>query len=150
MLKTLYEAVKSGNKILIAGNGGLAAESEHFAAELVGQYAFPVYIPCIALTANSSLLTALANDIGYENVFSHQVKVLGNKGDIFIGMTTTHSQNIINAGIMALSMNCKVILLDGDKLKGKGVARKQEYAIKLLHKLAYDLKEKLSADSKPV
>ena len=146
MLKTLYEAVKSGNKILIAGNGGLAAESEHFAAELVGQYAFPMYIPCIALTANSSLITALANDIGYENVFSHQVNVLAKSGDVFIGMTTTHSANIMKASLMALSMNCKVILLDGDKLKGKGVAKKQEYAIKLLHKLAYDLKEKLNAD----
>ncbi len=149
MLDTLYDAVKRGNKILIAGNGGLAAESEHFAAELVGQYAFPVYIPCVALTANSSLITALANDLGYENVFTHQIDVLGNKGDVFIGMTTSHSRNIMKACTIAWAKELEVILLDGDMLEGSGVAEKQEYAIRLLHKLAYDLKEMLNADSKP-
>ena len=143
ILNLLYEAVRRGNKILIAGNGGLAAESEHFAAELVGQYAFPVYIPCSALTANSSLVTALANDIGYENVFMHQIDVLGNKGDVFIGMTTSQSRNIIRACDWAEAKGLEVILLDGDTLEGSGVAEKQEYAIRLLHKLAYDLKDRL-------
>ncbi len=149
MLNLLYEAVKSGHKILIAGNGGLCAESEHFAAELMGKYAFDVYVPCIALTANSSLLTALANDIGYQDVFQHQIDVLGSEGDVFIGMTTTASKNIIRACDWAEYKGLKVILLDGEHLAGNGVAEKQEYAIHLLHKLAYDLKEKLSVDSKP-
>ena len=148
MLDILYDAVKQGNKILIAGNGGLAAEAEHFVAELMGQYAFNVYIPCVALTANSSLLTALANDLGYENVFMHQIDVLGNKGDVFIGMTTSHSKNIIRACDWAEAKGLEVILLDGDNLEGEGTAEKQEYAIHLLHKLAYALKERLYADSK--
>jgi phosphoheptose isomerase len=146
MLDILYEAVKRGNKILIAGNGGLAAESEHFAAELVGQFAFPIYIPCIALTSNSSLITALANDIGYENVFSHQVATLGKKGDVFIGMTTSKSQNIVNACLQATQNGLTAIYLDKYELLGKDVVNKQEYAIHLLHKLAYDLKEKLYAE----
>ena len=129
--------------IFIAGNGGLAAESEHFAAELVGKYAFDVYIPCIALTANSSLITALANDIGYENVFSHQLGVLGKKGDTFIGMTTSHSKNILKAVDVAKEKGMKVILLDGDKLIGDTVAEKQNYAIRLLHEMAYDMKKEL-------
>jgi len=143
VIDILYEAVKRGNKILIAGNGGLAAESEHFATELVGQFAFDVYAPCIALTTNSSLITALANDMGYENVFMHQVAVMGNKGDVFIGMTTSHSRNIIRACDWAEAKGLEVILLDGDVLVGEGTAEKQEYAIHLLHKLAYDLKERI-------
>ena len=81
--------------IFVAGNGGLCAEAEHFCAELMGKYAFDVYIPCITLTCPSSLITALANDIGYENVFAHQLEVLGNTGDTFIGLTTSHSKNIL-------------------------------------------------------
>jgi len=143
MIDILYEAVKSGHKILVAGNGGLAAESEHFAAELMGQYAFDVYVPCVALTTNSSLITALANDIGYQDVFLHQIDVLSNKGDVFIGMTTSKSKNIIRACDWAEYKGLHVFLWDGDFLKGNGVAEKQEYAIHLLHKLAYELKEKL-------
>lgn len=147
MIDILYKAIRGGHKILIAGNGGLAAESEHFATELVGKYAFDVYIPCLALCSNSSLVTALANDLGYENVFMHQIDVMGNEGDVFIGMTTSHSRNIIRACDWAEAKGLEVILLDGDVLEGNGTAEKQEYAIHLLHKLAYDLKEKLVADS---
>jgi D-sedoheptulose 7-phosphate isomerase len=143
MIDEIIEAIKSGHKILIAGNGGLAAESEHFAAELVGQFAYPVYIPCVALTANSSLLTALANDIGYEQVFAHQIEVMGNKGDVFIGMTTSHSRNIERACEWAESKGLISLLLDGDVLVGKDVAEKQEYALKYLHKLARLLKKEL-------
>ena len=126
--------------IFIAGNGGLAAESEHFAAELTGKYAYDVYIPCIALTANSAQLTALANDIGYENVFAHLLSVMGNEGDTFIGMTTSHSQNVLKAVEMAKQKKMNVILLDADTLLGETVEAKQEYAIKYLHKLARGMK----------
>ena len=127
--------------IFIAGNGGLAAESEHFAAELVGKYHSDVYVPCIALTANSSLVTALANDMGYENVFSHQINVLGNKDDTFIGMTTTASENIMRAAETAKEKGMQVLLLDGKVLKGKDVAEKQEYAVRLIHKMAREIKD---------
>ena len=127
--------------IFVAGNGGLAAESEHFAAELMGKFYSDVYIPCIALTANSSLITALANDIGYENVFSHQIQVLGSKDDTFIGMTTTASENILRAVDVAKEIGMQVVLLDGKTLKGNDVAEKQEYAIRLLHKMAREIKD---------
>jgi len=127
--------------IFIAGNGGLAAESEHFAAELMGKFYSDVYIPCIALTANSSLITALANDIGYENVFSHQIQVLGSKDDTFIGMTTTASENILRAVDVAKEIGMQVVLLDGKTLKGNDVAEKQEYAVRLLHKMAREIKD---------
>lgn len=135
--------MKVNSKVLICGNGGLAAESEHFAAELMGKFAFDAYIPCIALCANSSLLTALANDIGFENVFSHQVETLGNEGDMFIGMTTSRSPNIVKAYETAVKKGLDAYLWDGTFLQGKDVAEKQEYAIKLLHILAYDLKKEL-------
>jgi phosphoheptose isomerase len=143
VIETLLEAIKSGHKILICGNGGLAAESEHFAAELMGKYAYDVFIPCIALCANSSLITALANDIGYENVFSHQVKTLGNEGDVLIGMTTSHSLNILRACEVAKEKGMHIVLLDKDVLVGKDVAEKQEYAIKHLHELARLLKKEM-------
>ncbi len=127
--------------IFIAGNGGLAAESEHFAAELMGKFHSDVYIPCIALTANSSLVTALANDIGYENVFAHQIRVLGNKNDTFIGLTTTSSENIMKAVVAAKEIGMQIILLDSNVLKGNDVAEKQEYAIRLLHKMAREIKD---------
>jgi D-sedoheptulose 7-phosphate isomerase len=145
VIERFSEAVKKGGKVLICGNGGLAAESEHFAAELMGQYAYPVYIPCIALCANSSLITALANDIGFEDVFSHQVDVLGKEGDVFIGMTTSHSRNIEKAYELALKKNMVAFLLDGETLVGKDVAEKQEYAIKHLHNLARLLKKEVYA-----
>jgi D-sedoheptulose 7-phosphate isomerase len=126
--------------IYVAGNGGLAAESEHFAAELMGKYAFEIFIPCISLTGPSSLITALANDIGFEYVFSHQLGTLGQMGDTFIGLTTSHSKNILNAVEVAVEKGMKVILLDGDTLQGVTTAEKQEYAVKYLHKLAYEMK----------
>ncbi len=147
MIDAVIKAIKTGHKILIAGNGGLAAESEHFAAELVGTYAYPVYIPCIALTANSSLLTALANDIEYVNVFSHQIDVLGKEGDVFIGMTTTRSPNIIQAYVKAKEKGLFVVEMDGKMMVGKDVAEKQEYMIHWLHGLARELKKEIYESS---
>lgn len=126
--------------IYVAGNGGLASEAEHFAAELMGKYAYDVYIPCIALTTNSSLITAISNDMGYENVFSHQLEVLGQVGDTFIGLTTSHSRNILKAVEVAQRKGMEVILMDGDKLKGKDTAEKQEYFVKWLHHTAIEMK----------
>ncbi len=126
--------------IYIAGNGGLAAEAEHFASELTGKYAYDVYIPCIALTANTAQLTALTNDIGWENVFAHLVETFGAKGDTFIGMTTSRSENILRACEVAKKKGMKIILLDKDNLEGANTAEKQEFAIRFLHKMAYMLK----------
>lgn len=88
-----------GNKILIAGNGGSAADAQHMAAELSGRFNFDrPGIPAIALTANSSAITAIANDYGYEKVFSRQAQAYGVPGDLFVGISTSgNSKNILMA-----------------------------------------------------
>lgn len=126
---------------LIAGNGGLAAEASHFAAELTGKYHKDVYIPCIDLGSNEAQLTALTNDIGWENVYAHLVSVFGKEGDTFIGMTTSRAENILNACAVARLRGLDVILLDKDTLVGEDTAEKQEYAIKYLHQLARRIKD---------
>lgn len=126
--------------IYIAGNGGLASEAEHFAAELTGKFAYDIYVPCMALTANSAQLTALTNDIGWENVYSHLIEVFGKEGDTFIGLTTSKAQNIINACEKARQMGLNVVQLDSDSLIGETGVQKQEYAINYLHKLAEEIK----------
>jgi D-sedoheptulose 7-phosphate isomerase len=97
--KLCVEAYKKGNKILIAGNGGSAADAQHFAGELVSRFNFDrPPLAAIALTTDTSILTAIGNDYGYEKVFSRQIEALGHSGDIFIGITTSgKSKNIINA-----------------------------------------------------
>lgn len=92
-------AYQRGNKVLIAGNGGSAADAQHMAAELSGRFNFDrPGIPAIALTANSSAVTAIANDYGYEKVFSRQAQAYGQPGDLFIGISTSgNSKNILAA-----------------------------------------------------
>ena len=97
----LARAFAAGNKVLIAGNGGSAADSQHFAAELVvrltSEFDRPA-LPAIALSVDSSVLTAAANDFGYEKIFARQVEALGQAGDIFIGLSTSgRSANVLAA-----------------------------------------------------
>ncbi len=91
--------LKNGGKILLAGNGGSAADAQHIAGELVSRFEFDrPGLPAIALTTDTSILTAIGNDYGYEKLFARQVQALGNKGDIFIGYSTSgKSKNILNA-----------------------------------------------------
>jgi D-sedoheptulose 7-phosphate isomerase len=93
------EAFKRGNKVLIAGNGGSAADAQHMAAEFVARFEFDrPGLASIALTTDSSALTAIGNDYGYERLFSRQVEALGRKGDVFIGITTSgNSKNVLKA-----------------------------------------------------
>lgn len=115
------DVYKNGKKILIAGNGGSAADAQHFAAELVGRYGFDrPSLPSIALTTDSSNLTAIGNDYGYEYVFSRQVEGLGQEGDLFIGISTSgNSQNVINAFTSAKQKGITTVALvgrDGGKM----------------------------------
>ena len=89
----------AGGKILLAGNGGSAADAQHVAGELVGRFAFDrPGLPAVALTVDTSILTAVANDYGYEAVFARQVQALGAAGDVFIGYSTSgRSPNILRA-----------------------------------------------------
>lgn len=97
--KIIINAYKSGNKVLIAGNGGSAADAQHIAAEFVSRFYFDrPALSAIALTTDTSILTAIGNDYGFEKLFSRQVEANGNKGDVFIGISTSaNSPNIIEA-----------------------------------------------------
>jgi len=132
---------KDGGKVLICGNGGLASGSEHFAAELMGKYGRDVYIPCISLTCPSSLVTAWSNDVGFDDVFAHQVRVLGNDDDVFIGLTTSASPNILKACNEARNQGMYVYLIDKLMVGGEGVAEIQENILKFLHRVALEAKE---------
>lgn len=93
------DTLKAGNKIMFCGNGGSAADSQHLAAELVGRYKLnrPA-MNALALTVDTSILTAVGNDYGYETVFSRQLQGLGRSGDLLVGLSTSgNSQNIVLA-----------------------------------------------------
>ena len=93
------KALQEGGKILLAGNGGSAADAQHIAGEFVSRFAFDrPGLPAIALTTDSSILTAIGNDYGYERLFARQIQAHGNKSDIFIGYSTSgKSPNVIRA-----------------------------------------------------
>ena len=95
----LVDALRHGKKILIAGNGGSAADAQHFAAEIVGRFLKErESLPAISLCTDPSVVTAIANDYGYDEVFARQVDGLGNEGDVFIGISTSgNSENISKA-----------------------------------------------------
>ncbi len=109
------DALKNNRKILIFGNGGSAADAQHIAAELVGRYKVERKgLPAIALTTDSSALTCISNDYGYEQVFSRQVEALANTGDVVIGISTGGtSTNVISALDIAKNIGCKTIGFSG-------------------------------------
>jgi D-sedoheptulose 7-phosphate isomerase len=120
-------AILRGHKIMIAGNGGSAADAQHIAAEFVGRYERDrLSMPALALTVDTSALTAISNDYGFEAVFARQIEGLGQKGDVFIGISTSgNSSNIIKAVESARRKGIKIILLlgkDGGILRGQGDA----------------------------
>lgn len=112
----LGKTVLAGNKILTAGNGGSAADAQHFAAEIVGRYIFErESLGAISLCVDPSVITSVSNDYGYDNIFSRQVHSLGNKGDVFLGISTSgNSCNIINGAREARNKKLKVIGLLGN------------------------------------
>lgn len=99
-IATLIErALRTGNKLLIAGNGGSAADSQHIAGEFLSRFAFDRHpLPAIALTTDTSVLTAVGNDYGFEQVFERQLRGLGRKGDVFLALSTSgRSPNVLAA-----------------------------------------------------
>ena len=120
----LINSFRSGNKLLLCGNGGSAADCQHIAAELVIRLSHKIQrpaLPAIALTTDTSYLTAGGNDIGFENVFARGVEGLGNKGDILLAISTSgNSENVIKAVQTAKSKEMKTIGFlggNGGKLK---------------------------------
>jgi len=115
----ITETLENGGKILICGNGGSAADAQHIAAEFVGRYETERRaLPAIALTTDTSILTALANDYGFEQVFARQVEALGSPGDLLIALSTSGNSPNINTAVMsARRIGCKTIGLTGSEGK---------------------------------
>jgi len=111
----LIDCLKKGGKLLIFGNGGSASDSQHIAAELVGRFSKErAGLPAIALTVNTSVLTALANDYAYEIVFARQIEALGQKNDLVIGISTSGKAKNVAAGLrQAKKMGMKTVALTG-------------------------------------
>jgi len=149
--QALGRSVKSGGKVLIFGNGGSAADAQHMAAEMVGRMLIERRpLAAIALTTDTSNITAVGNDFGYEHIFSKQVLALGRKGDVAIAISTSgNSQNVLLAAEEAKKMGCTLIGLtggSGGKLKdicdiwlnaslGQNSSRIQESHIFAIHSM---------------
>jgi len=144
----ISNALKDNKKILTCGNGGSAADSIHLSSEIVGRYEKERKgYPSISLASESSSITAIGNDYGFDKIFSRQVEALGNSGDVLVVISTSgNSQNLINASISAKKKNIKVIGLlgrDGGKLlnlvdqditiKSKRTCRIQEMHSLIIH-----------------
>lgn len=115
--EALLACVTNGGKVLVCGNGGSAADAQHFAAEFVGRYERErPELACIALTTDSSILTAIANDYGFEQIFAKQVRALGTGGDVLVAISTSgNSVNVIKAIEVAQEREMIVIALTGNK-----------------------------------
>jgi len=115
--RILSDAFKAGNKLLICGNGGSAADAQHLATELIIRYRGGherKSLPAISLVTDSSAITACANDYGFDRVFARQVEGLGSQGDVLWGISTSgNSENILQAFIEAKNKNIKTILFTG-------------------------------------
>jgi D-sedoheptulose 7-phosphate isomerase len=152
----LVKALSSGHKLLLLGNGGSAADAQHFAAEIVGRFRLERRgLPAIALSTDTSILTAIGNDYGFEVIFRRQVEALAVAGDVVIGISTSgSSKNIVAALSLAREMGCSTIGLlgrDGGTIKdlvdldltipSQDTPRVQEGHITIIHILC-DLIEK--------
>ncbi len=111
----IESALRAGNKVMLAGNGGSAADSQHIAAEFVSRFEFDrPGLPAMALTTDTSMLTAIGNDYGYEHVFERQVQANGRAGDVFIGISTSgNSKNVMLAVDACKAMSITTVALCG-------------------------------------
>ena len=156
----ILQSLKGGNKILLCGNGGSAADAQHIAAELVGRYTRERRgYAAIALTSNTSNLTAIGNDYGYDTVFERQIEALCRKGDVVLGISTSgNSTNILHAITKAKNIGARTIGLsgrDGGQLKQMvdlclvaphhEIARIQELHITIGHILCDLVEEAMSS-----
>lgn len=149
--RMLAESLKSGGKVMACGNGGSAADAQHFAAELINRFETErPPLAAVALTTDSSNLTSIANDYAWEQVFSKQVRAIGRRGDVLLAISTSgNSKNVLDALPVAHELGVRVIALTGNgggkmagQLKGddahicvphKRTARIQEVHLLVLH-----------------
>ena len=140
IVKTIVRAFRKGNKLLIFGCGGSAATASHFAAEFIGKG-----LPAISLT-DSSIITALANDFGFDEVFARQIDALGKKEDVVIALSTSGKSQAVLQGItMARVKGLKVIDWPRNRKKNNDIdtARIQEYQLKLIHDVYLEVVRKM-------
>jgi D-sedoheptulose 7-phosphate isomerase len=152
------KALKDGHVIYFAGNGGSAADSQHLAAELVGRFQKERRgLPSVALTTDTSILTAIGNDYGYEQIFSRQVEALVKKGDVVVGISTSgNSPNIVNALMKAKTLGALTVGMTGQgdgkmdtlcdlciKVPAKVAARVQEAHILIGHTVCELIEEEV-------
>ena len=111
----IVEALRQGNKLVLFGNGGSAADAQHIAAEFVGRFAFDrPALPALALSVNTSCVTAIGNDYGFDLVFARQIEALGRPGDVAIGISTSgNSANVLHAMSAAKKLGLRTIALTG-------------------------------------
>ncbi len=127
----IIEAYRRGNKTLLGGNGGSAADAQHLAGEFVSRFYFDrPGLPSISLSSDPSIVTAIGNDYGYENLFARQVEAHGKKGDVFIGLSTSgKSPNVVKAIEMAKKMGLSTVALTSSK--GDDMAKACDFAIQV-------------------
>ncbi|WP_456472565.1 D-sedoheptulose 7-phosphate isomerase [Methanocaldococcus sp.] len=157
-IEIIVEALKNGNKVLICGNGGSAADAQHFAAEIVGRFKLERKgFPAIALTTDTSILTAIGNDYGFDKIFERQVEALGKKGDILVSISTSgNSENVIRAVNKAKEIGIFTIGLlgkGGGKLKdivdlalivpSNDTARIQECHLTIYHVICEEVEKRM-------
>ncbi|MCK4657627.1 MAG: SIS domain-containing protein [candidate division Zixibacteria bacterium] len=160
---TIARTIADGGKVLVCGNGGSAAESQHFAAEMVVRLTEKherAPLPTMALTTDSSVLTACANDYGFERVFSRQVEALGRKGDLLLVLSTSgNSGNLISAVTTARDLPMETVALLGKGggelaeianfsiiIPSQSVLRIQEEHLYILHQLVELVQDSLSPE----
>ncbi len=147
----IADTVSVGNKVLCCGNGGSAADAQHFSAELLNRFEKErKELAAFALTTDTSTITSIANDYSFDSIFEKQIRALGNGGDVLLAITTSgNSKNIVNAIIAAQEHKMKVILLNGKdggkaalkltekdlelRVPSQSTARTQESHIMMLH-----------------
>lgn len=114
-IEVMFAALANGNKILACGNGGSAADCQHFAAELIGRFERErLPLPAIALTTDTSIITSLSNDYSFAEIFAKQVQALGQVGDVLLAISTSgNSPNVVRAVEAALERGMRVVALTG-------------------------------------
>lgn len=161
----IIKSLRAGGKILIFGNGGSAADSQHIAAEFVNRYSKErKALPALALTTDSSILTSVPNDGSFENVFSRQIEAIGSKGDVAWGLTTSGtSGNVLKAFKTAKAAGLRTIVFTGQdrsrveksaeccvSVPSKSTPRVQELHITLAHIVCELVEDALSAKKETV
>lgn len=159
----MLDSLQNGKKILVCGNGGSAADAQHFAAELVVRFEKDrMALPALALTTNTSSLTACSNDLGYKSVFARQVEAIGEEGDVLVGITTSgNSPNIIEAfeqakakGMIRICLNgsgggqIKTLALDSNLIvPSDNKARVQEAHVTIIHVWCHLIENSIKVNS---